>query len=104
MNTKLTLKICLLLLTGFAINRLPSNILADPPTEATTKITVDKTLPVQGSVGVDFSHLYPIIDLGVTRESSEKFNSSTSGTEICYVQKSKDFCLSSSLSLAYRNF
>ncbi len=31
MKTKLTLKICLLFLTGLAINRLPSDILADPP-------------------------------------------------------------------------
>jgi|GEM_PF-2980104 len=31
MNTKLTLKTCLLFLTGLAINRLPSDILVDPP-------------------------------------------------------------------------
>ncbi len=54
MNTKLTLKICLLFLTGLAINRLPSDILADPPlAEAAAKSKADESLPDQGSVCVE---------------------------------------------------
>lgn len=54
MNTKLTLKICLLFLTGLAFNRLPSDILADPPiAEAAAKSKVQGSLPEQGNLCVD---------------------------------------------------
>lgn len=59
MSTKLTIKICLLFLTGLAINRLPSDMLADPQASEAVSLGTAKHRPLKKqnsicAIGIDF--------------------------------------------------